>query len=84
MRKFILVFFDDILIFSKTWNEHLSHLKLTLQLLQKHSLFAKTSKYVFAKQEIEYLGHLVSDKGVSADASKLEAMANWPIPNTLK
>lgn len=56
LRKFILVFFDDILIFSKTWNEHLSHLKLTFQLLQKHSLFAKTSKYVFAKQEVEYLG----------------------------
>ena len=76
LRKFILVFFDDILIFSKTLNEHVYHLELTLQLLQKHNLFDKMSKCVFSKQEVEYLGHLVSNKGVSADASKLEAMVN--------
>lgn len=84
LRKFILVFFDDILIFSKTLSEHLSQLELTLQLLQKHNLYAKRTKCVFAKHKVEYLGHLVSSQGVSAEASKLEAMANWPIPETLK
>ena len=82
LRKFILVFFDDILIFSKTLNEHLYHLELTLQLLQKHSLVAKRSKCVFTKQKVEYLSHLVSNKGVFVYASKLEAMANCLI--TLK
>lgn len=84
LRDFILVFVDDILVYSKSWNDHLLHLKLTLQLLQKHQLFAKRSKCVFAKQEVEYLGHLVTDKGVSAKATKIAAIISWPIPETLK
>ena len=81
LRKFILVFFDYILIFRKTLNEHLYHLELTLQLIKKHSLFAKRSKCVFAKQEVEYLGHMVSNKGVSADASNLRP---WLTGQSLK
>ena len=72
------------LVYSKTWEAHLSHLEKALQLLLKHQLFAKRSKCVFAKQEVEYLGHLVSNRGVSAEATKIEAMINWPIPENIK
>lgn len=64
--KFILVFFDDILIYSQTGKEHLQHLSTTLQLLRQNHLYAKMSKCVFGKDEVEYLRHLVSAKGVSA------------------
>ncbi|PSS36078.1 Endonuclease [Actinidia chinensis var. chinensis] len=84
LRDFTLVFFDDILVYSKTWEAHLFHLEKTLQLLLKHQLFTKKSKCVFAKQEVEYLGHLVSNRGVSAEAKKIETMLSWPIPRNLK
>ena len=67
--KVILVFFDDILVYSSSWVEHLQHLQVTLQFLRDHKLFAKRSKCVFDKQEVESLGHLVSDKGVSAETT---------------
>ena len=84
LRKFILVFFDDILVYSSTWTNHLHHLQTTLQLLRVHQLFAKRSKCVFGKEEVEYLGHLVSGKGVSAEPTKITAMTSWPAPATLK
>ena len=84
LRDFILVFFDDILVYSKTWEAHLLHLEKTLQILLKHQLFAKKSKCAFDKQHVEYLGHLVSNRGVSAEATKIEAMINWPIPENIK
>lgn len=84
LRNFILVFFDDKLVYSKTYENHLLHLELTLQILQKHQLFTKRSKCFFGKQEVEYLGHLVSDKGVSAEPTKIAVMTSWPIPTTLK
>lgn len=84
LRRFILVFFDDILIYSKTWVDHLQHLRMTLQLLRQHQLFAKMTKCVFGKMEVEYLGHLVSVKGVSAEPSKLQAISSWPVPSTLR
>lgn len=64
LRKFVLVFFDDILIYSSSEEEHLKHLELTLGLLRKHQLFAKESKCKFGCQEIGYLGHLISGQGV--------------------
>lgn len=53
LRKFILVFFDDILVYSQSWEAHLHHLKLTLQLLRQHALFAKMTKCVFGRTEVE-------------------------------
>lgn len=55
LRKFVLVFFDDILIFSTTWTEHLHHISLTLAKLREHQLFAKMSKCVFGQSQVEYL-----------------------------
>lgn len=84
MRKFILVFFDDILVYSKGLAEHLEHLEITLSLLQQHQLFAKKSKCRFACTEIEYLGHVISDQGVRADPIKLQSMVSWPQPKSIK
>ena len=62
--KFLLVFFDDILIYSKTWEEHLRHLDEVLRILKEQSLFAKMYKCEFGMQEILYLGHVISTDGV--------------------
>ena len=64
LQKFNLVVFDDILLYSKTWDEHIQHLDLVLQLLCDHHLHAKQSKCVFGKKEVENLGHIVLAQGV--------------------
>jgi hypothetical protein len=84
LRKFVLVFFDDILVYSTTWKEHLQHLESVLQVLQQNTLYVKLSKCAFGVEEIEYLGHVVSGKGVAMEATKVEAVNNWPTPKNLK
>ena len=81
---FVLVFFDDILIYSKTWTTHLAHVDRVLHLLSQHQLFLKQSKCDFGALEVEYLGHLVGKSGVKVDPKKIEAMQYWPHPKTLK
>jgi hypothetical protein len=60
MRKFVLVFMDDILVFSKTLDDHVEHLKIVFQILLEHQLFIKFSKCTFAQQQLSYLGHIIS------------------------
>ncbi|XP_026419646.1 uncharacterized protein LOC113315600 [Papaver somniferum] len=84
LRKFILVFFDDILIYNPDMASHLQHLKITLYLLHQHSLFAKMSKCTFGQPQIEYLDHIISGEGVVADPSKIECMLKCPTPTSLK
>ena len=60
LRKFVLVFFDDILIYSKSWEDHVQHVDRVLQLLEAEQLYVKPSKFFFGVQEVEYLGHIVS------------------------
>jgi hypothetical protein len=81
---FVLVFFDDILIYRKTWIDHLAHVDQVLHLLSQHQLFLKQSKCVFGASEVEYLGHLVGKDGVRVDPKNIEAMQDWPHPKTLK
>jgi hypothetical protein len=84
LRHFVLVFFDDILIYRKTWTDHLTHVDQVLHLLSQHQLFLKQSKCAFGASEIEYLGHLVGKDGVRVDPKNIEAMQYWPHPKTLK
>lgn len=84
LRKFMLVFFDDILVYSHTLEDHGRHLKVVLRELQGHKLYANRKKCLFAQTRVEYLGHIVSADGVSADPSKVVTMLEWPIPRTLR
>jgi len=73
LRHFVLVLFDDILIYSKTWPSHLSHVNQVLHLLSKHQLFLKESKCAFGASKVEYLGHIVDKDGVQMDPKKIES-----------
>ncbi|KAK4390228.1 Transposon Tf2-12 polyprotein [Sesamum angolense] len=84
LRKFVLVFFDDILIYSKDWGMHLVHFKKVMELLKKHQLYAKRNKCTFAQMKVEYLGHIISWEGVATDPQKVECMLKWPTPTTIK
>ncbi|KAJ4810364.1 polyprotein [Rhynchospora pubera] len=84
LRKFVLVFFDDILVYSATEELHHFHLSQTLDLLKAHQLFAKRSKCQFGMTELEYLGHIISQNGVATDPHKISAMLQWPTPTSVK
>ena len=81
LRKFVPVFFDDILAYGPNLS---LHLKIVLQALLDNKLFAKRSKCAFACSEVEYLGHIIFGKGVQADSKKTVAMLDWSIPKTVK
>jgi hypothetical protein len=74
LRHFVLVFFDDILIYNKTWPSNFSHVNQVLHLLSKHQLFLKQSECAFGASEVEYLGHIVGKDGVRVDHKKIESM----------
>jgi hypothetical protein len=81
LRKFVLVFFDDILIYNNTMEYHKQHLSLVLQLLRSHNLTVKRSKCDFAQSQLEYLGHIISGSGV--DPAKIAAVRNWTVPKNI-
>lgn len=74
LRKFLLVFFDDLLIYSKTWEEHLQQLDEILTIMEDQSLYAKASKCEFGLREILYLGHVISVEGVQVHQEKIQAI----------
>jgi hypothetical protein len=83
LRKFLLVFFDDLLIYSKTWEEHLQHVEQILAIMEGKSLYAKESKCEFGMTEVLYLGHIIGVKGVQVHQEKIQAILDWPTPKTL-
>lgn len=74
LRKFVLIFFDDILVYSSTWKTHLLHLEIVLKTLQQNQLYARLSKCSFGLNEVDYLGHKVSGAGVAMDTEKVRAV----------
>ena len=76
LDKFVVVFIDDILVYSKTEREHAGHLRLVLQILREKKLYAKLSKCEFWIKEVKLFGHVASHGGISVDPSKLEAVLN--------
>lgn len=84
LRKYILVFLDDIFIYSKTLEDHTDHLKITLKTLRENQLHAKLSKCEFDTNKIEYLGHIISQEGIATDPNQIEAITKWPISKKVK
>lgn len=83
LRKFVMVFLDDILIYSSSLEAHLQHIRLVLDKLREHQFYLKMKKCTFMKSELKYLGHVISREGVSTDPSKTEVMLNWPQPRNV-
>ncbi|CAA0841254.1 Uncharacterized mitochondrial protein AtMg00860, partial [Striga hermonthica] len=79
LRMFVLVFFDDILVYSKSWAEHLGHLRVVLEVLEANSFHIKPFKCSFGQEMVEYLGHFISYNGGTVDPRKIEAMHAQPI-----
>jgi hypothetical protein len=82
MRKCVLIFMDDIPVYSPTLEAHAIHLNKVFQILQDHQLYAKRSKCSFAVQQIDYLGHVISHRGVATDPSKTVSITRWPVPTS--
>ncbi|KAE8771660.1 putative retroelement [Hordeum vulgare] len=85
LRRFVLVFYDDILIYSSSWSEHLRHVKLVLEAMRTHKLFLKRSKCSFGEESMAYLGHVISAAGVAMNSDKvLAVVVDWPVPRTVR
>nr|GEY67571.1 hypothetical protein [Tanacetum cinerariifolium] len=82
LDKFVIVFIDDILIYSKTQKEHVEHLRLVLELVKKEKLYAKFSKCEFWLREVQSLGHMINGNGIHVDPSKIKVVKNWKAPRT--
>jgi hypothetical protein len=80
LEKIVLVFIDDILIYSKNREEHEEHLRLVLQVLREHHLYSKFSKCDFFQKQIHYLGHAISKEGVPVDPDEIMSIMEWPTP----
>ena len=83
LGEFVVVFIDDILIYSKSEVEHENHLRLALQILRERKLYAKFNKWEFWLPTISFLGHVINKEGISVDPSKIEAVVNWPRPTNV-
>jgi hypothetical protein len=83
LDKFVMVFINNILVFSKSRKEHEQHLCIVLQRLRDHQLYAKFSKCEFWLTEVQFLGHVVSSEGISVDQSKVQEVLDWKPPRTM-
>ena len=84
MEKSVILYLDDILIFSYTLEEHHKTVRAVLQKLIENNLFAKLSECEFDKDEVEFLVHIISGIGVSTDPKKIKTIEEWPIPQNVK
>ena len=82
-NSFVVVYLDDILIFSQSWEEHLHHIRQVLQTLRKHKLCANLEKCTFGMTQVQYLGYIIDEHGVHVDPAKIQVIRDWPSPTTL-
>lgn len=80
LDDFVVVYLDNILIYSRTAEEHTTHLKKVLSVLRENQLYAKLSKCEFAKTEVNFLGHMVGARGIHMEPGKMDAISKWPRP----
>jgi hypothetical protein len=83
LDQFVVVFIDDILIYSKNEEEHAKHLTIMLQTLRREQLYAKLNKCDFWLKSISFLGHIVSGEGIFVDPSKVQTVKDWAVPKTV-
>jgi hypothetical protein len=83
LDRFIVVFIDDILIYSKSDSDHEEHLRLVLQKLRDNQLYAKFSKCEFWIGEVPFLGHIISNGGIAVDPAKVKEIMEWSVPTTV-
>jgi hypothetical protein len=82
LDKFVVVFIDDILVYSKNEEDHAKHLKVVLTKLREHKLYAKFSKCEFWLRKVPFLGHVLSDEGISVDLTKVQEVLDWKAPTS--
>ena len=83
LDRFVIVFINNILVYSRSEEEHAMHLRLVLQTLREHQLYAKFSKCEFWLDQVAFLGHMVSKDGIQVDPKKIKAILEWPRPTTV-
>ena len=83
IRKFVIVYLDDILIFSRTREEHLQHVRKVLEKLQQNKLLINLKKCTFLQKELIYLGFVIAENELKMDPEKVAAIVNWPSPTNL-
>ncbi|XP_074375287.1 putative mitochondrial protein AtMg00860 [Apium graveolens] len=83
LDKFVIIFIDDILVYSKSKEEHEEHLRVVLEILRKNKLFSKYKKCEFWLDQVAFLGHIVSVDGIKVDPAKVKAITDWPRPSTV-
>jgi hypothetical protein len=83
LDKFVMVFIDDILIYSRNEEEYEEHLRIVLQKLREHRLYAKLSKCEFWMKQVAFLGHIISKEGISVDPSKIQDVLGWNAPTSV-
>jgi hypothetical protein len=83
LRSFVLAYLDDLLVFSKTLEEHMQHLRTVLDKLRQYKLFANLKKSSFLQNEVKFLGHLVGEFGIKPNPAKIQLVQDWPVPQSV-
>ena len=84
MTTFLIVYIDDILIYSRTREDHKKHIQIVLDELRKNKIYAKQSIFFFMKDPVEYLGHIVSQNGMQVNSKKINVVTKWEAPSSVK
>lgn len=84
LRKCVLVFFDDVLVYSRSKNEHQKHLSEVFELMKENQMHVKFRKCTFSSRKVEYLSHFISKKGIKINPIKVTSISSWPIPTNVK